>query len=189
MDQRMVIRALLACGAIGPSSFVLVLLIEGATRPGYNMGHHAGSLLGLGERGWTQNANFVVCGLLLLCFAIALNHVRWSGERSIWGPLLIAGSGVGLIVSGIFVADPAFGYPPGMSSSPTLDGLIHNIASVVVFGCLSAACFVLARSVGKPAYRGWRLYSIITGIVGAVFFLAAIVTSTLLRTGPSHAPQ
>jgi hypothetical protein len=43
-QQQPVTRALLACGALGGPLFVVVLLIEGATRPGYSPMRHPGSL-------------------------------------------------------------------------------------------------------------------------------------------------
>jgi hypothetical protein len=35
MNQRFITRVLLACGVIGPLLFIIVFLIEGATRPGH----------------------------------------------------------------------------------------------------------------------------------------------------------
>jgi len=57
---------LLLCGVIGPLLFIVVLLIEGATRPGYSALRNYGSDLELSNRGWEQIANFIVCGLLLV---------------------------------------------------------------------------------------------------------------------------
>jgi len=62
-------RVLLACGAIGPPLFVVVFLIEGATRPGYSPLRHPVSSLEIGASGWTQRTNFVITGLLILAFA------------------------------------------------------------------------------------------------------------------------
>ncbi len=47
MDQPLTTRLLLACGVVGPFLFTSVLLIEGATRPGYNPWVQAGSALSL----------------------------------------------------------------------------------------------------------------------------------------------
>jgi len=57
---------LLLCGVIGPLLFIVVLLIEGATRPGYSALRNYGSDLELSNQGWEQIANFIVCGLLLV---------------------------------------------------------------------------------------------------------------------------
>jgi hypothetical protein len=41
MNQRFITRVLLACGVIGPLLFIIMFLIEGATRPGYSAWRHA----------------------------------------------------------------------------------------------------------------------------------------------------
>src|SRR6266487_6039840 len=85
MEQSVVTRFLIAGGAIGPLLFIIVLLIEGATRPGYSAWHHYGSTLSLGPGGWVQITNFIVCGLLTLCFAIGLWQVFRTGKGAAWG--------------------------------------------------------------------------------------------------------
>src|SRR5436309_14519996 len=103
MEQSVVTRLLIAGGAIGPLLFIIVLLIEGATRPGYSAWHNYGSSLSLGPGGWMQIANFLVCGLLTLCFAIGLRQVFRTGKGAVWGPLLLGVFSVALIVPGLFL--------------------------------------------------------------------------------------
>src|SRR5207244_12442363 len=119
---------LIAGGVIGPPLFVIVLLIEGATRPGYSAWHNYGSSLSLSDQGWMQIANFLLCGLLTLCFAIGLRQVFLTGRGSVWGLLLLGVFAVGLIVAGLFVTGPSLGYPPGTHSTghPTLPGTIQG---------------------------------------------------------------
>src|SRR5437764_9658183 len=88
-DQRTVTRFLIAGGAIGPLLFIMVFLIEGATRPGYSAWHNFVSQLSLSDQGWMQIVNFLVCGLLMLCFAIGLRRVLRPGKGSVWGPILL----------------------------------------------------------------------------------------------------
>ena len=106
-------RWLLTCGVIGPVLFVVAFLIEGAIRPDYDPARVFVSQLSLGDEGWLQVANFVVSGLLIAAFAVGLRRVLASGLASRWGPNLIGLVGLGLVISGIFVTDPALGYPPG----------------------------------------------------------------------------
>ena len=49
-------KTLLSCGAIAGPLFVLVFLVEGATRAGYDPLRHPVSSLALGDHGWTQIA-------------------------------------------------------------------------------------------------------------------------------------
>ena len=186
MEQSVVTRLLIAGGAIGPLLFVIVLLIEGATRPGYSAWHNYGSSLSLGDQGWMQITNFIVCGLLTLGFAIGLRRVFRTGRSSVWGPILLGVFGVGLIVAGIFVTDPSLGYPPGTHSSgpQTLHGTIHGINGLITFGLLAIACFVMARRfAGDPNWKGWALYSIVTGVLVVMSFIAATVVSALDESG------
>ena len=49
-EDSLVTRLLITGGAIGPLLFVIVLLIEGATRPGYSAWHNFGSSLSLSDQ-------------------------------------------------------------------------------------------------------------------------------------------
>src|SRR5690348_11546920 len=97
LDQSRVTRWLIAGGAIGPLLFILVFLLEGATRPDYSAWHHFVSQLSLSDQGWMQIVNFLVCGLLLLGFSLGLRRTLWPGKGSVWGPILLGVFGLGLI--------------------------------------------------------------------------------------------
>jgi hypothetical membrane protein len=184
MDQRLTTRLLLACGVIGPLLFIIVFLIEGATRPGYSAWRHAVSQLSLGDYGWINSINIILCGLFMLCFALGLRRILHPGKGSTWGPRLAALCGVLFIIAGIFAVNPGLGYPPGVPPTYSLHGLIHAIAVTVFFGCLSALCFVLTRHfAGNPDWKGWAPYSIITGVVVAAFYIATYVVTTLDMNG------
>jgi len=133
-----------------------------------------------------QIANFIVCGLLTLGFAIGLRRVFRTGRSSVWGPILLGLFGVALIVAGIFVTDPSLGYPPGthISGPQTLHGTIHGVNAIITFGSLAIACFVMARRfAGDPNWKGWALYSIVTGVLVVMSFIAATVVSALDESG------
>ncbi len=110
-------RLLLACGAIGPALFVIVALVEGATRPGYSAWRNYVSDLSLSGYGWMQVANFLACGLLTVLFAVGLRRALRGGPGAAAGPLLLAVFGLALIVAGIFTDDPGRGYPPGVPAA------------------------------------------------------------------------
>ena len=186
MEQSVVTRFLIAGGAIGPLLFIIVLLIEGATRPGYSAWHNYGSSLSLSDLGWMQIANFLVCGLLTLGFAVGLKQVLQTGRGSVWGPILIGVFNVALIVAGLFVTDPSLGYPPGTHGSgpQTLHGIIHGVAGLITFSSLAIASFVMARRfAGDPNWKGWAVYSIFTGVLVIVSFIAATAVSALDESG------
>lgn len=170
-------RWLLACGVLGPVMFVVAFLIEGMIRPDYDPARVFVSQLSLGEQGWLQIANFVVSGLLIIAFAAGLRRVIATGPASHWGPRMVGVVGLGFIIAGIFVTDPALGYPPGtpltLTPSPSWHGSVHLLGALFVFAGLPIACFVFARRFRAASHRGWRLYTIASGTGMLAFFLAA----------------
>ncbi len=185
LKQRSVtLRLLLAGGVLGPLLFIAVFSIEGALRPDYTPWRHYISALSLGERGWVQITNFLICGALIFGFAIGLRRVLQSGKGSTWGPILLGTIGLGLIGSGIFVMDPDLGYPPGAPTTQTVHGTIHLLLGAVVFSALPAVCFMLARRfAADPAWRGWTLYSLVNGVLLIVFIIAQKIAA--LSTDPT----
>ncbi|MFI7606714.1 DUF998 domain-containing protein [Micromonospora sp. NPDC049366] len=167
-------RALLRCGIVAGPIFVLTFLVDGATRDDYDPLRHPVSSLALGDHGWTQTANFLLCGLLTLLFAVGARRALRPGRASTWGPLLIGVWAVGLLVAGTFTTDPVSGYPPGTPDAPTAystSGTLHDGAALVAFPALTAAFFVLTRRFAGQRRRGWAIYSALSGLV----FLAGFV--------------
>jgi hypothetical protein len=88
---------------------------------------------------------------------------------------------LGLIGAGIFVADPALGFPPGTPEGPpsaiSQHGLLHFVAGGLGFLGLISACFVFARRFAALQEPGWAAYSVATGVI---FFTAfsAIASGT-----------
>ena len=172
-DSSVFTRFLIAGGVLGPLLFILVFLVEGATRPGYRAWRQMVSELCLGKRGWMQVANFLICGLLLLGFSVGLGQVLPSGPGTIWGPVLLGLFGLGLMLSGLFVGEPH-----------TPQGMIHGLAGLVVFSSLPLASFVLAwRFASNPAWHGWALYSLVTGIAVVGLFITTDIVSNLNQKG------
>ena len=179
-------RGLLACGIAGPVLFNIVYLIEGATRPGYDAWRQPVSALSLGDSGWTQIANFIVFGLLVSAFAFGLRSVLAPGPARLWAPLLQVVVGLGLLVAGIFVQDPAQGYPVGVSppANASLHGIIHLAATFIVFNARIVWCFVMAgRFAHYPRWRGWAVSAVATGV--AMMILLGAFGASMGGTGPA----
>jgi hypothetical protein len=79
--------------------------------------------------------------------------------------------GAALIAAGLFVTDPALGYPPGawVTGTPSAAGAVHGIAGFVSFTSLAAACFVF----GRRFAGAWRAFSLAAGTTVLVFFLVS----------------
>jgi len=170
-------KTLLACGVVAGPLFVVVFLVEGATRAHYDPLRHPISSLALGDSGWTQRTNFLVTGLLMLAFAIGLRRALRPLGGPTWGPLLVGACAIGLLGAGIFVADPMNGYPPGTPDKRlhySTHGVLHDLFSAPVFLGLPVACFVFSRWFAARGKRGWTTYSAVTGVV----FLGAFILSS-----------
>jgi uncharacterized protein DUF998 len=184
MGDRGSARALLTGGVIGPVLFVVVLLIEGWTRAGYDPLTMYGSLLSLSDQGWQQVANFLVGGILILGGAIGLRMVLDDGPGSKWGPILIGLAGMGLILASVVVTDPCCSYPPGTPAGPATTyswhGALHDLFSVFfVFGGPAAAMLVMARRFVGEGSR-WALYSRLSAVGTVGFLIATFVSTDLL---------
>lgn len=168
-------RVLLGCGAVGPPLFVVVFLVEGATRAGYSALRHPVSSLALGDLGWVQRANFLVTGALLLAFAAGLRSAPRRDGGGVAVAVLAGLVAVGLIGAGLFATDPIGGYPAGTPAvvAATTDGTLHNDFSLAVFLALPVACLVLAYRFATSGRGGWACYCAVT----AVAFLTGFVLS------------
>jgi hypothetical protein len=80
---------------------------------------------------------------------------------------LIGIFGVSLVAGGVFLADPAFGFPPGTAEGApkqlSWHGILHAVAPLVGFLSLIVACFVFARRFVALKQSGWATYCAATG--------------------------
>ncbi|HEV3399006.1 MAG TPA: DUF998 domain-containing protein [Actinomycetes bacterium] len=161
-------RTLLTFGLVAGPLFTLVALVQVLTRDGFDLSRHPLSLLSLGDLGWIQIANFVVSGVLAVGFAVGVRRALGGGRGAIWGPRLLALYGAGLVAGGVFVADPALGFPPGtpdgIPDHLSWHAILHAVAPPVAFLSLIAACFVFARRFAGLRQRRWAAYTTATAI-------------------------
>lgn len=152
---------LLWVGTAGAWLFVIVLLLDGWTRPGYRPVRQPVSALALGTRGWVQTANFLVCGVAITAGAVGLGFI---GD-SILLAIALGVFGLSLVASGVFPMDPMRGYPPGTPEGDpvktTRHHRLHDVAGMVVFTSLPVAALIATLSLDDVL---WRVCS---GIVAA----------------------
>jgi Protein of unknown function (DUF998) len=170
-------RMLLACGVLAGPSFLVANLIQMTARDGLDPAAHPISMLSVGDLGWIQIANFVAGGLLFLAAAFGMRTALRPGRASVWGPRLIGALGVALVWGGVFVVDPAYGFPPGTPPGApdhaSWHAMLHTIGPVVGFYAPVAACFVFARRFRDLGQRGWAAYCLATGVASPVVAIAA----------------
>jgi hypothetical membrane protein len=175
-------RRLLQCGAIAGPLFLVLVLLQDYTRPGFDPRLDPLSLLALGSGGWLQIGNFVLAGLLNLLYAVGLWRLLHPGRAGTWGPLLIGAYGLGLVLVGVFRTDPVQGFPVGAlaATQPSWHGAIHALGGLCVFVTLAAALGVLgARCVARREY-GWALYVLGSGLALLVLFFAGFTNAELV---------
>jgi len=203
-SERTTTRVLLTGGTVAGPLFIVASLVQAFTRPGFDIRRLAISMLTLGDLGWIQRTNFVVSGLLVLACAVGLRRALRAGRGATWGPVLLAGYGIGLVTAGIFTPDPALGFPAGApAGSPTTysgHAMLHSAAFFVAFISLIAACLVLARRFAGAGRRGWAVYcaasallpiplialSMAMGGSGVPLIVMGAITSAWVAVLPAH---
>ena len=182
-------RTALLCGAIAGPLFVLTLLIQDYTRPGFDPRFDMLSLLSLGSWGWVQITNFVLAGVLNLLYAVGLWRSLHPGRAGTWGPILIGAYGLGLIVVGVFRTDPINGFPAGAiaATGPSWHGAIHALGALFVFVMLAAALAVFVRFFLAQKKFIWACYCLLSAILLLLCFFGSFMDATftarLLRLG------
>lgn len=161
-------RALLRAGAVAGPLFVATFRIEGARRPDYNPRRHPVSSLALGPHGWTQTANFLATGILVLSGAAGLRNAAASDtSRSIAIPSLVSAAGIGLITSAALPTDPVSGYPPGTPATPeqpTSHGTAHGFAALAIFLGLPTAAGLDALRAAHAGHPMRAIFSILSSL-------------------------
>lgn len=170
----------LVAGIIAGPLFVATATAQVLARDGFDLARHPLSLLANGEHGWVQIANFILAGLLSLAFAWALAPRVRGGRGETWIPRLLALFGVGLVIGGVFPADPALGFPAGapagVPEQMSIPGLIHAFAPPVAFVSLIAACWIMASRYAK---HGQPTAALVTRVVAVTCFVLTLPVGPL----------
>jgi hypothetical protein len=142
----------LTYGVTGTVLFLIVYLIEGATRPGYDAWGQTISSLSQGPGGWIQRLNFALCGVSVLWSAFVWRKILAGGVCATWYPIIRGIEGLGLIAIAIFTQDP-----------------LHTVFLVVIVEAMTIGLFVIARRFWKHSlWRGWVTFSVACGLLPMV---------------------
>jgi uncharacterized protein DUF998 len=175
-------RSLLLCGAFAGPLFLLVVMIQDYTRPGFDPRLLPLSMLALGALGWIQIANFVGTGVLNLLYARGLRTRLAQAPGAVAVPQSIGVYGLALIVVGVFRTDPANGFPPGAvaPASPSWHGFIHALVALPLFIALAMALVGFYRYFLRRGETGWAAYAGTSALVMMGFFFAGVSHPVLL---------
>jgi hypothetical membrane protein len=168
-------RTLLGAGVVAGPLFVGTVILQLFTRVGFDLRRQPLSMLSLGEYGWIQMTNFIVSGVLSVLFAIGVARCLSDGPGSTWAPRLLALFGAGLVIGGIFTADPALGFPPGAPAGYpeqlSFHAAVHAFAPPLAFLSVIAACLIIAR---RFAAEGMRRTAMLARVVAVACFVLGI---------------
>jgi hypothetical membrane protein len=160
--------ALLA-GGFGGVLFVLIFLLPGALVPGYDALRETISALEFTPMGVAQRINFLVFGLMLMAFSLALRRELCPGRGAVLIPVFQCLSGIGVAGDAIFIHEPP-----------------HLVCDLITFNSALLILFLFAwRFAGDSRWKGWTAYSILTALLMMVFLTAFGVANHL--GGPAGA--
>ncbi len=151
--------ALLATG-FGGVLFVVTFLVLGARAPNYDTLRDTISALEFTPLGLAQRINFLVFGLMLMTFALALRRELGAGRGAGRGAVLIPTfqflSGVGVAGDAIFIHEP-----------------LHLVCDLIAFNSALLVLLLFAwRFSGDSPWKGWTAYSILTALLMMAFLTA-----------------
>ena len=161
-------RSLLAAAVAATPVWAVVSLAQALTRDGFDLTRHPLSALFTGSLGWIQIANFLLVGALFIAGAAGFRRALAGTPGGTWTPRLVRIVGLGMVAAGVFVMDPADGFPvgtpAGMPATMTWHSILHMVSGSVAFIALAAACFVLGRHYTRTGDRADAIASRLAGV-------------------------
>jgi hypothetical protein len=168
-----VTKSLLGYGVVAGPFYVAASLAEALTRYGFSLAHNDWSLLANGALGWVHVLVLVLTGLMIAAAAAGVVRQRRAERVNAASGWFLCVYAAGLVGAGLFIADPADGFPvgtpPGPTVTPSWHGTLHIVFGGIGFLGLISACLVLAWQFRVQRQLGWAIFSLITGVV---FFAA-----------------
>ncbi|MDP9864859.1 MULTISPECIES: DUF998 domain-containing protein [Streptosporangium] len=161
-------RTLLTAAAAAMPVWTVVALAQAFTREGFDLVRHPFSQFATGSLGWIQITNFLIVGSLLVAGSFGFRGALYGEPGGTWVPRLTLAAGIGMIGAGVFVMDPADGFPVGTPAGPpaamSWHSIMHMVTGAVTFIALAAACFVLGRYFTRTGARGTAVASRLAGV-------------------------
>jgi hypothetical protein len=177
-----VTKSLLGYGVIAGPVYVVVWLVQAATRSGFNISRDAASLLSNGPLGWIQVTNFLVTGAMVIAAAVGFRRALSGEGRTRWAGWLVGLLGVGMLAAGLFKPDASYGFPPGTQAgkpvTTTTHGNLHLVFGSLGFLGLIVATMIFASWLRRRDQRGLANLSAFSGI----FFLVSDLLGAVLAT-------
>jgi len=159
-------RALALCGIVGPIQFIVVPLVSGLLRSGYDpMSQYMSELGAVGAPNaivWFMTE--FLLGLMMIAFAFGLHRGISEGKGSKLAPILLVVSGIGWIAGSIFRCDAGC---VNESVTGTMHGLVGMFGPIPL---IIAPLAILPRLKKDNRWQSYRPFSQIMGALGVLFF-------------------
>jgi Protein of unknown function (DUF998) len=147
--QRSQSQTVLLGAGFGGLLFVLTYLVLGALAPGYDSARDTISALEFTSYALVQRVNFVLFGMSLGVFAVALRRELGTGRGSVVIPIVQCCSGIGVAGGGFFIHEP-----------------MHMVSDLIAFNSAIVVVALFAwRFYGDTRWKGWVAYSIVTALL------------------------
>jgi hypothetical membrane protein len=154
---------LAAAGIAAPIVFTALVIVQSLLQPDYSQVALPISALAAWRLGWLQNINFFVFGPLMIAYAIGLHLGVRPHRAGVIGPALLALSGVGVLIAGLFpwrAADGVFIEPVG-----------HTVGAFLAFLGAGIGLIVVSRRMARdPRWRSVAPYALVSGMAIVVLF-------------------
>jgi hypothetical membrane protein len=122
------------------------------------------SALAAWPTGWIQNINFYVFGALTMAFALALHLAVRLTPRGSAGFALLAMSGIGVVLAGVFPWKMVDGVP---TETPA-----HVVGAIMAFAATGFGFVVFSRRMAAdPRWPDLATYTMFTGIAVLLLFV------------------
>ena len=156
---------LTVAGLIAPFPFTALVILQGLLQPGYSHVAHPISALAALPLGWLQNINFYVVGTLMIAYATGLHFSVRPARHGAIGPALLALSGVGLVLSGVF--------PWRQENGAFIEPVGHVVGAVMSFLGASIGHMAISGRMGRdPEWKSLAFYVLASGIIMLLLFFA-----------------
>jgi len=166
----------------GVVTFALAVLALHVVQPGLSPRDEAVSYYVHGLFGWLLTVGLTALGIGSLSLVFGLVHML-GGRRARIGTGLVGVWGLGVLLGGVFRADP----PGHWSEPPSLAGMIHGNAATLAFVALPLGALCLAKPFRQD--KRWRpKASLLLGLavaagISLILFMASLIP-VFVRPGP-----
>ena len=157
-------RTFALAGIIAPPLFTTLVIVQGFLQPDYSHVRMPISALAAWPLGWIQILNFCISAALTIVFAVGLHAGVQPTTRGVVGSALLALSGVGLLLAGVFPWKMVNGVP---TETPA-----HAVGAITTFAAAGLGLVVFSRRMhADPRWHDLSAYTMATGIAVLLLFI------------------